>query len=182
MHTSFLIDGYNVVFYRSRLTRTCPPHRLRKARESFLNLLARFCERSDLPVTVVFDGVSELPGFIQDRSFEGRVEVIYSPRGQSADESIRSLLDRRAEKQHPSVVTSDRELAASARARSVAVLSAADFLDLAAEVTGGTAPAPGQQPPKADPDVRAKREGISREEAEDWEKLFGLDGDIDLGR
>lgn len=180
MHHAFLIDGYNVVFHRSRLARNCPPHRLRKARESFVALLVHFRAQAGYPVTVVFDGVSEPVGFGLDRVMEGDVEIIYSPRGQTADETLRGLMDRRAAKTNPTLVTSDRELVASARMRAVPVISSAEFVEFVAEETGGSVPTPGKEPSRSDPDVQAKRDGISSQEAENWQKLFGVDDDVEL--
>ncbi len=180
MAGAWLVDGYNVVFQRSKLGQGCPPHRLRKARESLLDLLTRFREATGSDITVVFDGALDPLGFTEDRTFAGTLEIVWSPQGKTADETIRSLLDRRKEK--PTLVTSDRELAASARARGSPVLAVDGFLELAADETGGEPPADakGRKQQPDDPDVRAKRDGISREEAEGWMKQFGLDDEVKL--
>lgn len=179
MPGSWLVDGYNVVFHRSKVASNGPAHRLRKARESLLELLTKFHEITGDAVTVVFDGSIDPLGYTEDRTFQGAIEVVWSPQGKSADDTIRGLLDRR--KAMPTLVTSDRELAASGRQRGCTVVGAADYLARAAEETGGTSPGPAAKPPpKPDPDVRAKRDGISTDEAEQWRKQFGLDEEVEL--
>lgn len=178
MAHAYVIDGYNVVFYRSRVMKGAPPHRLRKARESFLELLVKFRETSGDEVTVVFDGTAEPAGVLQDRSEHGKVVVIYSPRERTADQTITSIVEKRGARTPLTVVTNDRELGALARTRNAEVISAAEFLDRAADETG--APGGGRNqtaPARPDPHLRAKRDGISASEVDQWLEVFGMDED-----
>jgi len=103
-----IVDGYNVLKSNSR-TAPLRGDNLRAERERFIKSLHRYHGQREDKVTVVFDGYRGNNDF-PDRSRVGDVEVIYSHRGQTADEVIKQMVE---ESLHPSeimVVSSDREI------------------------------------------------------------------------
>src|SRR5512147_387169 len=116
MPTHLIIDGYNVL---GRLG-TLSGH-MESAREFLLRDLAAYRHRKNHPVTVVFDG------WQQGQPMEGRehragVEVIYSKRGERADQVIQRLA--REYGVDCAVVSSDQEVARSARVSGAMVIGA----------------------------------------------------------
>lgn len=114
----WLIDGMNVVgsrpdgWWRDR----------RAAMRRLVEALERFAEASGDEVAVVFDG----------RPFEleggGLVEVGFAPGGRNAaDHAIADWVEREADPESLTVVTSDRELADRVRAAGAEVLPAGSF-------------------------------------------------------
>lgn len=95
------------------------------ARRRLLADLARFAHDERASVSVVFDGAPD-EHFPDGASFMG-VRVFYAVRGSNADERIKRMVDESRERRTLIVVTSDRELAAYARASGVRVLSAGEL-------------------------------------------------------
>ncbi len=130
MPTHLIIDGYNVL---GRLG-TFSSH-IESARESLLRDLAAYRHRKNHPITVVFDG------WQQGQPTEGRepragLEVIYSKRGERADQVIQRLA--REYGADCAVVSSDQEVARSARVSGAMVIGAQEFaVKLRAAPQGG---------------------------------------------
>ena len=130
MPIHLIIDGYNVL---GRLG-TLSGH-IESARESLLRDLAAYRHRKNHPITVVFDG------WQQGQPTEGRehragVEVIYSKRGERADQVIQRLA--REYGADCAVVSSDQEVARSARVSGAMVIGAQEFsVKLRAAPRGG---------------------------------------------
>lgn len=128
-----IVDGYNVL-RSSGGTAPLQGNNLQKEREGFLARLRRYQgERKD-KVTVVFDGQRADGDFSTTKS-QGGVRVIYSRRGQTADEIIKQLVEEAPYPQDIMVVSSDREIADFVKSRGASVAGArslADRLDLQA--------------------------------------------------
>ncbi len=124
MATHLIIDGYNVLGARST-----GPFSGRSsgefAREQLLRDLAGYRQRKGHAITVVFDGWREGPGAERHEHRSG-VEVIYSRRGERADQVIQRLA--REYGRDCAVVSSDREVSDFARAHGAFVISAAEFI------------------------------------------------------
>jgi predicted RNA-binding protein with PIN domain len=102
-----IIDGYNV-------TKTAwPSAPLESQRTRLLNGLAPLVARTQMEVTVVFDGANleEPPPVAGPRG----VGVKFSPAGVIADDLIREILEAEAPGRPVVAVSSDREVAAAAR-------------------------------------------------------------------
>ncbi|MBH0182426.1 MAG: hypothetical protein HP490_12345 [Nitrospira sp.] len=115
MSIHLIIDGYNVLGRLGALS-----GHIESARESLLRELAAYRHRKNHPITVVFDG------WQQGQSMEGRehragVEVIYSKRGERADQVIQRLA------REYGAVSSDQEVARSARVSGAMVIGAQEF-------------------------------------------------------
>jgi uncharacterized protein len=118
-----VIDGYN-------LLKAMPEYRhlqdvdLERARDHLIAQLGRYRWRKGHQVTVVFDGW--LDGYLLPRRMNTRgVEVIYSQRGERADDVIRRVAPQVAHQ--GIVVTSDRALAQHMRRLGAEVIGSADF-------------------------------------------------------
>jgi len=117
MPVHLIIDGYNLLAVRS-------PVRSETAREALLQDLAAYRHRKGHPITVVFDG------WLQGQPIEGRehrsgVQVIYSKRGEKADQVIQRLA--RQHGANCAVVSSDHEIVNVAKAQGAFVMGAQEF-------------------------------------------------------
>lgn len=131
MATHLIIDGYNLL---GRMGTLSGP--MESARESLLQALAAYRHRKNHPITVVFDGWQQGQP-LEQREHRAGVQVIYSKKGERADQVIQRLA--REYGADSAVVSSDLEVARSARASGAFVLGAQEFgLKLwASPVTGG---------------------------------------------
>lgn len=114
-----IIDGYNLLGALWGFG-----DGLESARKDLLEALAAYRHRKHHAVTVVFDG------WRQDRPVEqrdryGGIEVIYSKRGEKADQVIQRLV--RHYGRDCAVATSDREIIQVARSHGAFVLEAREF-------------------------------------------------------
>lgn len=98
--------------------------RLEAARETLLKNLAGYRQRKGHAITVVFDGWQGGLG-AEHREFQSGVEVVYSKRGERADQVIQRLA--RLYGRECAVVSSDHEVVNSARASGALVIGAAEF-------------------------------------------------------
>jgi len=101
-----IIDGYNVIRQSSQL-QILDALDLQAGREALLELLARYRGRSHHWITVVFDGWQH-GDLKESRDQHQGIMIIYSRRGERADEVIKRLLHQ--ERERALVVTSDREI------------------------------------------------------------------------
>jgi predicted RNA-binding protein with PIN domain len=118
-----IIDGYNVI-RQSQELQLLEARELEAGRTALLDRLAAYRERSRHKLTVVFDGW--LGGGLQEsRERHQGILVIYSRRGEKADEVIKRLLA--SERQRAVVVTSDREIQTWAQEVGATWVSAGQF-------------------------------------------------------
>lgn len=138
MATHLIIDGYNLLACAGQSGRGGNPH-FEMARESLLRDLASYRQRKGHAVTVVFDGWQQgLP--VEGREHRAGVQVIYSKRGERADQVIQRLArDYGAD---CAVVSSDHEIVNHARAHGAFVMGAQEFAGKLQQSipAGGTAP------------------------------------------
>jgi predicted RNA-binding protein with PIN domain len=118
-----VIDGYNLLkaMPECRPLEALDPAR---ARDHLITLLGRYRWLKGHQVTVVFDGW--LAGPVLPRRMNARgVRVVYSQRGEQADEVIRRMAPEVAHQ--GLVVTSDRALAGHIQRLGAEVISAGEF-------------------------------------------------------
>ncbi len=123
MKRCVIVDGYNLLGVRERgfsagnfMTET--------ARERLILELSGYHQRKGLAVTLVFDGWRD--GLASEqREWRSGVEVIYSRRGERADQ----VIDRLAQElgRACAVVSSDREVSRRARAAGAFVMGSQEF-------------------------------------------------------
>ena len=120
-----IIDGYNLI----RLTELRQYERasLEEGRKALIRLLAEYRKNRGHSVTVVFDGWID-GSFHEERDRQQGVEIIYSRRGEKADEVIKRLIEKAGEE--IAVVTSDREISTYAAHRGKSAIASPTFAAL----------------------------------------------------
>ena len=105
-----IVDGYNLIRQSPHL-QLLDAMDLQAGREALLELLAHYRRRSHHQITVVFDGWQR-GDLKESRDRHQGILIVYSRRGERADEVIKRLLAR--ERERALVVSSDREIQAAA--------------------------------------------------------------------
>jgi len=118
-----IIDGYNLLGVRGQVGHQAGMAS-ESAREQLLRDLSGYRQRKGYPITVVFDGWQQGIG-TERREHRAGVEVVYSRRGERADQVIQRLAEEFG--RDCAVVSSDREVADFARARGAFVIGASEF-------------------------------------------------------
>jgi hypothetical protein len=163
MTMHLIIDGYNVI-RQSQELQLLDARELQAGREALLARLAAYRERHRHKITVVFDGwLGGDPKETRDRR-QGML-IIYSRRGEKADEVIKRLLA--ADRQRAVVVTSDREIQAWAQGVGAAWITAGQFEMqhlMAREAEAGEEPDDAGRHPKKGPARRLPKEQRRRQQ------------------
>ena len=118
-----IVDGYNIIRQSPRL-QLLDAMDLQSGREALLELLAHYRSRSHHQITVVFDGWQH-GDLKESRDRHQGILIIYSRRGERADEVIKRLLHQ--ERERALVVTSDREIQVCAEQTKAAWINASQF-------------------------------------------------------
>ena len=114
-----IIDGYNVLGTRGQMGPDSE-----RAREQLVHELMNYHLRKGHAVTVVFDGWRQGLA-LERREHRAGVEVIYSKRGEQADEVIQRLAIEFGAS--CAVVTSDQEIQRRAKTHEAVIISASEF-------------------------------------------------------
>lgn len=123
MTMHLIIDGYNLIRQSEEMQRL-DARELEAGRAALLARLAVYREHHHHKITVVFDGW--LGGDLKEtRDRHQGLLIIYSRRGEKADEVIKRLLT--LERQRAVLVTSDREIQAWAQTVGAAWITAGQF-------------------------------------------------------
>lgn len=123
MAAHLIIDGYNLLGVGTRGGIGGDPWS-ETAREELLRRLSGYRQRRSHAITVIFDGW-RAGGNVEQHERRGGIEVIYSRRGEQADQVIRRLAAEYGN--DCAVVSSDREVGLSARAAGALVILAQEF-------------------------------------------------------
>jgi predicted RNA-binding protein with PIN domain len=99
-----IVDGYNLI-RQSDVLRLHERQGLEAGRRALIHLLAGYRRDRGHRITVVFDGWLGGPAQ-EERDREAGIDILYSKRGEKADEVIKRLARRQADE--TLVVTSDR--------------------------------------------------------------------------
>jgi uncharacterized protein len=118
MPPRIIIDGYNLIRQSPDLRRY-DSEEVARGREKLLAMLASYRALKPCPMTVVFDGWHE-GALTEQHAREKGIEVIYSRRGEKADEVIKRLVSQTRDA--VIVVTSDGEIAHFCKGRRCEVL------------------------------------------------------------
>ena len=119
MPTHLIVDGYNVLAGAGSLS-----GHLESARDALLQDLAAYRHRKNHAITVVFDGWQQ--GQLSERrEHRAGVQVIYSKRGERADQVIQRLAREYGE--DCAVVSSDHEIVNAAKAHGAFVMGSREF-------------------------------------------------------
>ena len=106
------------------MTASSRPGQLEAARETLVQRLARYRQRKRHAITLVFDGWQAGSGS-EHHEFQSGVEVVYSKRGERADQVIQRLA--RFYGKDCAVVSSDHEVVNAARAAGAFIIGAQEF-------------------------------------------------------
>lgn len=144
MPTHLIVDGYNLLAGAGSLS-----GHLESARETLVHDLAAYRHRKNHLITVVFDG------WQQGRSSEQRehragVQVIYSKRGERADQVIQRLAQEYGT--DCAVVSSDHEIVNAARAYGAFVMGSREFAEKLHVSSGAAGPIPYKELDSGDDD------------------------------
>ena len=123
MSLRIIIDGYNLI-RQSPVLRSYDNVEIAKGREKLVEMLAHYRNLKKHPMLVVFDGWQE-GDFTEQRTREKGIDIIYSKRGEKADEVIKRLVSHSGEELI--VVTSDREITHFCQSRRCEVISSPSF-------------------------------------------------------
>jgi predicted RNA-binding protein with PIN domain len=165
MRTSYVVDGYNLLFHLGLFDRRGGAHALEAARERLLDYLKpAFC---DSDATVIFDSARSTRSDPSAENHQG-LHVQYAGRGQEADDVIEELIAHSASPQNLVVISNDHRLQVAARRKGAQSWSCDEFLDFK-----NARPQSPSEPVEAD-----RAAPPSRAEVQHWLQEFGdLAGD-----
>jgi predicted RNA-binding protein with PIN domain len=170
-----VIDGYNLLKAMPEC-RALEPLDPEQARAHLIALLGRYRWLKGHQVVVVFDG--RLEGHLLPRRLHSRgAQVIYSQRGEQADDVIRRMAPQVAHQ--GVVVTSDRALAQHAERVGAEVVGSAEFGErlrraLSSSETGRPRDPPEGHPSAPQPRLKGAARRASRAERRRERKLRNL--------
>ena len=121
-----IIDGYNMIRQSDELRRY-ERLSLEAGRDALARSVSHYKKQRGHKVTVVFDGWQSGP-VKEERDKLSGIDVIYSRKGEKADEVIKRMVQNRSEE--VVVVTSDREIADFVSRRGGTAISSRDFDEL----------------------------------------------------
>jgi predicted RNA-binding protein with PIN domain len=148
----YLIDGHNLIPKLGLSLRSVDDEL------ELVHRLQTFCRLQRRQVEVFFDGAP--PGQDGRRAF-GSVTAHFVRAGTTADFAIRARLKKLGRAaQNYTVITSDREVQAAARAAGAAVVASDEFARQVIEVL------------RAGSAVGSKEQGMSKSELDEWLTLF----------
>lgn len=101
-----IVDGYNLIRQSDELRRF-ERMSLEAGRQALIRNLMLYKKQKGYRVTVVFDGW-ESGSFLEERDRQGGIDIVYSQRGEKADEVIKRMVRHQGEEFV--VVTSDRDI------------------------------------------------------------------------
>jgi len=133
-----IIDGYNLI-RQSDVLRAHERQGLEAGRKALVHLLAGYRRAAGHRITVVFDGWLGGPPQ-EERDRESGIDIIYSRRGEKADEVIKRLA--RAQAGETIVVTSDRPVMDAAMRAGAAAIASREFEERVRRPRGLPAQAP----------------------------------------
>lgn len=124
----YLIDGYNFLFR----IHSSKGKSLEQRRESLIDLLSDELSGFKGQCAIVFDSAEQIRDFPESIR-QKNLDVIYAPRGSTADEYIIEMVEQTKNPKSLAVVTSDKGLARQCGHIGSEVFSIEDFLILAAK-------------------------------------------------
>jgi uncharacterized protein len=118
-----LIDGYNLI-RQSDTIRRFERQSLEAGRNALITFLAGYRQKKGHKITVVFDGWESGPAQ-EERDYSSGINILYSRRGEKADEVIKRIIAHTDEE--ILVVSSDREISSYAARRGKTAISSPEF-------------------------------------------------------
>jgi uncharacterized protein len=158
-----IIDGYNLI-RQSAALRRYERFSLEEGRKALIRFTALYKRRKGHKMTVVFDGWEGGPAE-EERDRQEGIDIVYSRRGEKADDVIKRMVQHRGEE--CVVVSSDRGIADFVSRRGGTAVSSQEFealIDKVKDRVSDTQPRSDEGYDKDEDDVRegVKRKGPSR--------------------
>jgi len=122
---SFLVDGYNFLFRIQGLKKGS----LEKMRNAFIETLDQELGCFKATVFIIFDSAEQIKPYAQCAHCE-HLDVLYAPKGQTADQYILELVEISRTPKILTVVTSDTGLARQCQCLGAKTLSIDAFIQL----------------------------------------------------
>jgi uncharacterized protein len=144
-----LIDGYNLI-RQSDTLRRLERVSLEAGRQALISFLAGYRRRKGHSITVVFDGW-ESGSAQEERDYKAGIDIIYSRRGEKADEVIKRITAHTDEE--VIVVSSDREIFSFAQRRGKTALSSPEFEAIINKASDEMPPSDDNPPQKDDEEM-----------------------------
>lgn len=152
-----IVDGYNLI-RQSGEFRRFEQRGLEQGRNHLVTMLSSFAGTRRHHITIVFDGW-ENGSFSEERTRAGGISIIFSRRGEKADDVIRRLANQGG--RDITVVTSDRDLAYSVSRSGANVISSRQFEASLTQEHSGLSELKGDEK-QAGPRPGTKKKGPSR--------------------
>lgn len=120
-----IVDGYNLI-RQSDILRSSERISLEEGRKALIKRLSAYrnIKQKHHEITVVFDG-TEGGTAIEERDRQYGIDIIYSRKGEKADDVIKKIIEKKREQML--VVTSDKEISRYACRRGITAISSKDF-------------------------------------------------------
>lgn len=148
----YLIDGHNLIPKLGLHLESVDDE------AELVSLLQEFCRVGPRQVEVYFDGAPASHAGVRKM---GRVTAYFVARTSTADNAIRKRLKKLGKAaKNWSVVSSDRQVQAEARAAQADILSSEEFAKLLKQIMNS-------------PKISKTERVISKDEVDEWLKLFG---------
>lgn len=128
-----IIDGYNLIRQSDSLRRY-ERFSLEEGRKALIRFTAGYRKHRGHKMTVVFDGWENGPAG-EERDRQEGIDIIYSRRGEKADDVIKRLVEKIGEE--IVVVTSDRDIADFVGRRGGTSISSREFEELTRRLKTG---------------------------------------------
>jgi predicted RNA-binding protein with PIN domain len=123
MPLRIIIDGYNLI-RQSPTLRSHDAQDITQGREKLIEMLFHYRKLKRHPILVVFDGWQK-GNFTEERTKERGIDIVFSKRGEKADEVIKRLVSKTSGE--VIVVTSDREITSFCKGRKCEVIPSPAF-------------------------------------------------------
>ena len=153
-----IIDGYNLI-RQSAALRRYERFSLEEGRKALIRFTALYKRRKGHKMTVVFDGWEGGPAE-EERDRQEGIDIVYSRRGEKADDVIKRMVQHRGEE--CVVVTSDRDIADFVSRRGGTAVSSQDFEALIDKVKDRMSDTQSRSDEGYDKDEDDVREGVKR--------------------
>ena len=128
-----IIDGYNLIRQSDALIRH-ERFSLEEGRKALIRSISLYKKQRGHTITVVFDGEGG-GSFEEERDKLSGIDIIYSRKGEKADDVIKRMVQKRAEE--TVVVSSDRAIADFVSRRGGTAISSQEFEELISKVKTG---------------------------------------------
>lgn len=153
-----IIDGYNLIRQSDSMGRF-ESFSLQSGRNELIRRTSLYKKARGHRITIVFDGWASDP-LMEERDREGGIDIIYSRKGEKADEVIKRMVKEREEE--IVVVTSDRNIADSISRSGGVAISSPEFESKMERTSEHNLPPSNSSDQNSSMSLRTQKKGPSR--------------------